>query len=189
MLKIITVPNNILNQKAKPVKDFNNDIKKLIEEMKKTLLAQKDPPGVGLAAPQVGKSLALFIMKPTVKSPITIFINPKIIKISELNNKPSKSTKRISPNDLNQEKSNLVKLEGCLSIPKIWSPVKRAKKVLLQYQNLTGAVVQKWFTGFEAVIIQHEDDHLNGILFTQRAIEQKVPLYEEKDGELKKLEY
>ena len=189
MLKIVTVPNVILNQPTKPVKDFSENLKKLIEEMKKTLLAQKDPIGVGLAAPQVGKNLALFIMKPTLKSSITVFINPKIIKMNYIKLDLTKSTKKTNSNDSNQPKSKLTKLEGCLSIPKIWSPVKRANKLLLQYQNPAGEVVKKWFSGFEAVIIQHEIDHLNGILFTQRALEQKIPLYEEKDGKLEKLRY
>jgi peptide deformylase len=82
-----------------------------------------------------------------------------------------------------------LKLEGCLSIPKIWSPVARAKKILLEYQDLTCQVKREWFQGFKAIIIQHEVDHLNGILFTQRALEQKNPLYEEKEGKLKKLRY
>lgn len=178
MLRIVTAPNNILNLPAKPVTDFNDSLKKLIYEMEKTLLVQKDPQGVGLAAPQVGKNLALFIMKPTAKSPISVFINPKILKFEiKSNYKPQKKSKQKQP------------LEGCLSIPKIWSPIKRADKVLLRYQTLNTAVVEKWFSGFEAVIIQHEVDHLNGILFTQRALEQKIPLYEEKEGKLEKLEY
>jgi peptide deformylase len=62
--------------------------------------------------------------------------------------------------------------------------VTRAKKVLLEYQDPTGRVRKKWFSGFRAVIVQHEIDHLAGVLFTQRAIAQKAPMYEEKDGKL-----
>lgn len=79
--------------------------------------------------------------------------------------------------------------EGCLSIPKIWSPVKRSKKILLEYQTTEGEKKSEWFSAFDAIIIQHEVDHLNGILFTQRALEQKSQLYEEKKGKLVKLEY
>ncbi len=185
MLKIVTAPNDILSLPAKPVINFDNSLKKLVKEMEKTLLAQKDPKGVGLAAPQVGESLAVFIMKAYPQSSLDVFINPKILstytQAKKSENKPPKQS---------QKKTKQKKiLEGCLSIPKIWSPIKRADKVLLQYQDLTGAVGQKWFSGFEAVIIQHEVDHLNGILFTQRALEQKIPLYEEKAGKLEKLEY
>jgi len=178
MLKIVQAPNPILFQKTKEVKKLDKKIKKIIEEMKKTLLAQTDPPGVGLAANQVGISLSLFIMKPTKKSPISIFINPKILKVEK-----EKEEKKI------KKKEKVIKLEGCLSVPKIWADVKRPKKVLLEYQNDNESFEKKqsWFSSFEAVIIQHEVDHLNGILFTQRALEQNQILYEEKDGKLVKI--
>ena len=74
MIKIITAPSEVLSQKARPVKKID---KKLIGEMKQALLLAKDPEGVGLAAPQVGESISIFIIKPTPKSPIKVFINPK----------------------------------------------------------------------------------------------------------------
>ena len=82
-----------------------------------------------------------------------------------------------------------VKLEGCLSIPRIWGPVKRADRIFLNYQDMTGKKYLKWFSGFEAIIIQHEVDHLNGIVFTQRSVEQKGQLYKEENDELVKIEY
>jgi len=177
MLKIVHAPNPILFQKTKEVKKIDKKIKKLIQEMKETLLAQNDPPGVGLAANQVGVDLSLFIIKPTKKSPISVFINPKILKVEEENKRKKRKEKAI-------------KLEGCLSVPKIWGNVKRAKKVFLEYQtdDESFAKKRKWFSGFEAVIIQHEVDHLNGSLFTQRALAQNQPLYEEKEGKLVRIE-
>lgn len=179
-MKILTVPNPILSQKTKPVKKIDGKIKRLVKEMIKTLEAQTDPPGVGLAAPQVGENLALFIIKPKKKAKPQVFINPKIIKSktqnpkSEINPKPKIKKKKIP-------------LEGCLSIPKIWGVVKRSDKILLEYQDLSGQKKTEWFSDFPAVIIQHEIDHLEGILFTKRAIDQNSPLYEEKGGELKKI--
>ena len=82
------------------------------------------------------------------------------------------------------EEDEDVPLEGCLSIPRIWSPVNRHAKVHLEYTNLRGERKDKWFSGFDAVIIQHEMDHLHGILFTQRSLEQHMKLYEEKNGKL-----
>jgi peptide deformylase len=82
-----------------------------------------------------------------------------------------------------------MKLEGCLSIPRIWGPVKRANRVLLEYQDLSGEKKTEWFTGFRATIVLHEVDHLQGVLFTQRAIEQNSALYEERDGELERMKY
>lgn len=149
--------------------------------MEKTLAAQIDPQGVGLAAPQVGRNIQLFIIKPSPKTKTEVFINPKILKLQTDKKKSSEGR------STSGRKSH--KLEGCLSIPRIWSPVTRAKKMQLEYFDLNGKKYTKWFTGFEAVIIQHEVDHLEGILFTQRAIEQKSQLYEETDGKLKKMEY
>ncbi len=176
MLKIVTVPDKILSTPTQPVKKIDEPVKKLVYEMEKTLIAQKDPKGVGLAANQVGVDLSLFIIKASEKTKTKIFINPKIIKlVNPLTRKPAKKKKRKKP----------VKLEGCLSIPRIWGPVKRAKKIYLEYQGLDGPPKKEWFQGFEATIIQHEIDHLNGIVFTVRSVEQKGALYKEKDGELK----
>lgn len=175
MLKIVTTPNSILTTPSKKVKKIDNNIKNLVEEMKKTLVTQKDPEGVGLAAPQVGVNLSLFIIKPNKKSPIEVFINPKILKTEESQKKSKKKEKRI-------------KLEGCLSIPKIWGKVQRKNKILVQYQDLNGNIKTEWFSGFKAIIIQHEIDHLQGILFTQRALNQKQRLFQEKDGKLMPLE-
>ena len=80
MFKIVTAPNPVLSGTAKPVVKVDKDIVKIIEEMKETLLATTDPKGVGLAAPQVGKSLKIFIAKPTDNSKIYVFINPEIIE-------------------------------------------------------------------------------------------------------------
>lgn len=148
--------------------------------MEKVLIAQDDPPGVGLAANQVGLDLSIFIIKPTEKAKTKVFINPKIIS---LRSNLLKTDKKVRPS------KKKVKLEGCLSIPRIWGPVKRADRVFLKYQDLTGKEFIKWFTGFDAVIIQHEMDHLNGAVFTQRVIEQKRQLYREENDELVKIEY
>lgn len=170
MLKIVHVPNPVLTTQAQTIEKIDGTIVKLVKEMEKTLNTQVDPEGVGLAAPQVGVSKALFIIKPDPTGPMEAFINPSILELIEGKKKVKKDA-----------------LEGCLSIPRIWSPVKRPQKVYLKYQTLEGKTVEKWFKGFEAVIIQHEVDHLNGILFTQRALEQNAQVYEEKDGELKKM--
>ncbi len=172
MLKIIKVPNPILENPTKKVEKIDEKIKKIVEEMKETLLAQKDPPGVGLAANQVGIPVSIFLIRPDIKNEkIEVFINPKILEKKE---KVSRS----------KTKKSLVKLEGCLSIPKIWGPVKRASKVLVEYENLNGEKIRKWFSGFKAIIIQHEMDHLSGIVFTQRTLEQNLKLYKEEGKKL-----
>lgn len=174
MLKIVNVPNSVLTTKAKPVQKIDAKIEKLIKDMAETLEAQVDPQGVGLAAPQVGVSLQLFVIKPTKKAKIEAFINPRIIEV--INSEPPKKSKKDS-----------TALEGCLSIPKIWSPVHRPHEVVLEYTDVTGKIVQRTFKNFAAVIIQHEVDHLDGILFTQRALEQQFPVFEEKNGKLEQI--
>ncbi|MBI2051855.1 peptide deformylase [Candidatus Roizmanbacteria bacterium] len=183
MLKILTVPNPILTTPVKTVVRIDKKIKKLVEEMERILVSQKDPQGVGLAAPQVGEGRAIFIMKPTEKAKTEVFVNPKIIK-TEGEEKPLKR-----PKTSESAKKGRGKLEGCLSLYGVWSPVKRPHKVLLSWDDVkTQKEKQKWFTGFKAVIIQHEVDHLKGVLFTQRALEQNAPLYEEKEGKLRKIQ-
>ena len=179
MLKVITVPNNALFFPTKPVDKIDDKIKRIVFDMEKILIAQNDPPGVGLAANQVGLDLSIFIIKPSEKSKIKVFINPKVIKTGVINHAPTKKTKF----------KKKIKLEGCLSIPRIWGPIKRRDRVFLKYQDLTGRDYLKWFTGFEAVIIQHEMDHLNGVVFTQRSLEQKGQLFKEENEELVKIEY
>ncbi len=176
MLKIVHIPNKVLISKAKPVEKIDESITKLVKEMQKTLAAQVDPQGVGLAAPQVGVSLALYIMQPFPDSPFEVAINPRILEQKNLTNLKTEDSEEHE------------QLEGCLSIPRIWSPIKRHDRVLLEFQDLTGKKKTKWYEDFEATIVQHEVDHLNGILFTQRAIEQNERLFEEKNGKLKKIE-
>lgn len=192
-MKIVTVPNQVLSSPTISVTEIDSNIKKIVADMEKVLIAQNDPPGVGLAANQVGLDLSIFIIKPTEKSKIKIFINPKIIKIVESVESVESvksvtgSTDSTDLTDSTKKKRNKVKLEGCLSIPRIWGPVKRAEKVLLKYQDITGKEYEKWFTGFEATIIQHEMDHLSGVVFTQRAVEQKRQIYREENDELVKI--
>ena len=188
MLKIVTVPNSILTSPTKPVIEIDNKIKKIVSDMEKVLIAQDDPPGVGLAANQVGLDLSIFIIRPTEKSKTKVFINPKIIRQIE-SDEIRRSQMKSEKTDSIKKKNKKVKLEGCLSIPQIWGPVKRSDRVFIKYQDLTGKEFIKWFTGFESIIIQHEMDHLNGVVFTQRSVEQKGQLYREEEDELVKIEY
>jgi len=166
MLSIVTAPNPVLSAKAKQVVKVDKTIVDLVKDMEKSLDAATDPIGVGLAAPQVGKSLAIFVIKPSPKAKLQAFINPKITKVEE---QPNGKTKRKTK-----------KLEGCLSLKDIWGEVERAKAVWLEYLDEEGKPHHKKFNGFIATIVQHEMDHLNGILFPKRVLEQKGILYESK---------
>lgn len=177
---IITVPNKVLTTPAKPVGKIDKKIKQIIQQMKVDLVYKKNPKGVGLAAAQIGVSLCIFITKPTETSPVEVFINPQITwrskDLAEIER--PKSTKP----SLRRER----KLEGCLSIPNVWGYLKRPRIIKLSFMDENGKTKEKEFSGFLATIVQHETDHINGILFTQRVLEQKQKLYrieEDDDGE------
>lgn len=173
---IVTAPSPVLSQTAKAVLKIDKNISDLLQEMSNALLSAKDPVGVGLAAPQIGKSVRIFITKPTEKSPISVFINPKILSKSEeqkiLNSKNSPKIEAKKP-----KKSQGKMLEGCLSLPNIWGEVMRNPQVTLSYLDENGKSHTKKFKGFMATLIQHEIDHLNGVLFPKRVLEQKGTLY------------
>lgn len=174
MLQIVTAPNEVLSQKAKPVGNIDQSIKKLIAEMKETLDNTRDPEGVGLAAPQIGRSLQIFVVKPTRNAVHEVYINPVIKLIAP---KPSTKQRRKRTNETG------TKLEGCLSIPTIWGPVTRAEKVSITYKDEAGNVKTEEIGGFKATILQHEYDHLEGILFPKRILEQHGKLYKSSKNE------
>lgn len=176
MLPIIKAPNEVLSQAAKPINHIDKEVLRLIAEMKQTLLGTHDPEGVGLAAPQVDRSIQLFIAKPTQKSPFLIFINPKIVSQSDAMQELKRPKKSKAPG----------KLEGCLSLVDIWGTVSRHKQLTVSYLDEKGASHTKKFSGFLATIIQHEIDHLEGVLFPKRVLEQKGKLFKshkDKKGE------
>jgi peptide deformylase len=203
VLKIVTAPNPILLSIAKPVPIKSGQIAKIdasvikiIEEMKEALVNTVDPKGVGLAAPQVGKPLRIFIAKPTDNSKVLVFINPEIIEqSSELNyvkrparrlvRRSTSGSESTSEGELrrNTSKKDSEKLEGCLSLPTIWGPVLRATSLTLSYLDERGKHHKEEFKSFLATIIQHETDHLNGILFPKRVLEQKGILYKSRKNE------
>ncbi len=170
MLEIVSAPNQVLSQKTKTIAKIDKAVLNLIEEMKKSLERATDPVGVGLAAPQVGKSLKVFIAKPSVKSKISVFINPKIISQKKKLSAAKSAGRRTR------------KLEGCLSLPDVWGEVLRYDEIYLEFKDENGKTHNKKFNGFLATIVQHEVDHLNGVLFPKRVLEQKGTLYKsEKD--------
>lgn len=175
ILPITKTPDPILRAVAKPAGNIDRKIIKLIRDMSDTLNSQTDPQGVGLAAPQVGVSLRIFLIKPTQKSEITVFINPKIINkpIAILDKYPKRKTKL---------------LEGCLSIPNIYSDIQRSPSLKVEFTTMDTKdtrtfSLSKSFSGFPAQIIQHELDHLEGKLFVDHALTQHQKLLRLKDNQ------
>jgi peptide deformylase len=141
---IIKLPDKRLRLVSKPVDKIDPELKKLIEDMFETMY---DAPGIGLAAIQVGVPLRLVTLdvakKEDEKAP-QVFINPEIVASSE-------------------ERS--VYEEGCLSIPDVHEDVERPARVTLRYLDREGKPHETEATGLFATCIQHEIDHLNGVLF------------------------
>jgi len=161
--KILRSGNPDLRQKCKPVAKIDTKVLAIIRDLKDTLAVQKDPEGVGLAAPQIGKSLRIFVV--SYQGFARVIINPEVIKTKSqiTNHKSPKSRREI--------------LEGCLSLPNYYCSLKRVAAISVRYLNEKGKELTETFTGFRAQIVAHEIDHLNGILFIDRLLEQKKPLY------------
>lgn len=147
-LKIITgADNETLRTKSKPVKRMDKKTKKLIANMAETLLEQK---GLGLAAPQVGVNLRIFIARLNAETPnetVVTMINPELLVISK-----------------DTEDGE----EGCLSLPNKFGIVRRAKSVTIQYSDQRGSANALNLNGLNARIMQHEIDHLEGILIVDK---------------------
>ncbi len=146
LLDILTVADNIgvLKQKSAPVERVDDGLRALMDDMLETMYAA---PGIGLAAIQVGHPIRVIVMDLSrdeeAKSP-RHFINPEILEVSE---------------ELFSYE------EGCLSVPEIYDAVERPARVRLRYQNYEGETVEEWAEDLYAVCIQHEMDHLEGVLF------------------------
>ena len=172
--KILPSNDPILRRKSKPVAKVDKKVLKLIKDLKDTLGVQKEPEGVGLAAPQIGKNLRVFVAN--YKGFDRVVVNPVLLKTEKV------STKGAKP------KSKKEILEGCLSLPYYYGPLKRAAKITVKYLNEKGEEITEVFEGFNAQIIMHEIDHLEGILFVDHLLKEKKPLYKVEGDEWEEVE-
>ena len=143
--KILLDGDDLLRKKSKPILVFDNNLKELLKDMEETMHKND---GAGLAAPQVGILKRCFVMLDKNHKPVWV-INPEIISSSG---------------------KNKYLLEGCLSLPNICGEVERPNEVKVIYQDVDGNKQEKTFTGFQAKTFCHENDHLDGILYKDRAI-------------------
>ncbi len=162
--EIVTVPEAILRRKAHKVTEFDKDFQQLVDDMVQTM---RVAPGVGLAAPQVSVSTQLIVVEYNIdndesedaKKKLFVVANPVIIQSSE-------------------EKE--LGVEGCLSIPGLVGEVERSLEVTVKGQNRRGQAIKIKAHGWLARIFQHEIDHLEGVLFTDRAAKVWKPTTEEE---------
>ncbi len=150
--EIVTLPDPVLRRKAKPVTRFDDSLQTLIDDMIETM---RQAPGVGLAAPQVGVSERVIVVEyaeneeaEDAPKKLYVVVNPEFKKLSE---------------------EAEVGVEGCLSIPGLQGEVERPLEVRIKGLTRRGQPVRIKAKGWMARIFQHEIDHLNGIVFTDRA--------------------
>jgi peptide deformylase len=167
--EIVTIPDPVLRRKAHKVTVFDKDFQTFVDDMVDTL---RDAPGVGLAAPQVGVSQRLIVVeysededeevqedKPAAPKKLYIVANPEIIAASE-------------------ETENGI--EGCLSVPDLVGEVERSLHLTVKGLNRRGKPVKIKADGWLARIFQHEIDHLDGVIFTDKALKVWQPREDEK---------
>ncbi len=169
-LKLAYYGDPILRKKALPIEKITEDIKQLVQDMIEAM-DQKD--GIGLAAPQIGHSIALFITRVPIekedddwdKGEVKVFINPKILDHSKKEDSFS---------------------EGCLSIPKVYADVYRPITIKIEATDLDGKRFTEVLTNLHARVALHENDHLNGVLFIDRLDSQERKSLGSKLREIKK---
>jgi len=163
--EVVKIPEPVLRRKAHKVNQVDSEIRKLIEDMVETM---REEPGVGLAAPQIGISSRIIVVEyvededdENAKPRLFTVINPEIIRASD---------------------ETEMGIEACLSVPNLVGDVERYSEIVVKGLNKQGKPTKIKVGGWLARIFQHEIDHLDGILFTDRA--ERVWQPQESDGEL-----
>jgi peptide deformylase len=157
--KIVTIPEEVLRKKAHKVTNFDKDLATLVDDMFETM---RQAPGVGLAAPQIAISQKVIV-----------------VEYAEDEEKKPKSFAVINPEIIKTSADTEFGIEGCLSIPNLVGEVERFSSVVVKGFNQSGKPIKIKASGWLARIFQHEIDHLDGILFTDRATRVWQPPQEE----------
>ena len=144
VLSLCLEPHPALRTQARPVEAPSKEIVTLVRDMIDTMYAND---GIGLAAPQIGRDLQLFVANPSqTRGKELVLLNPVLVEA--------------------QGRASLV--EGCLSVPDVWERVRRAARIRMSGQDLSGNTVTVEADGLTAIVLQHELDHLHGRLFIDR---------------------
>jgi len=162
ILEVLTVPDPRLKQVSKPVERFDVELQNFIKDLEQTM--RSSPGGVGIAAPQVARFQRIVIVDVSSKPKINhqgrmVLINPEILEWQGM------------------EKGR----EGCMSVPDYTGNVIRAKKIAFTAYNEFGELHHYESEGYEARAVQHEVDHLDGIVFLDRLVSRRVDLFERKN--------
>lgn len=146
ILPLVLHPDERLQSVTRPIQEITEEVEELLDNLQDTMIAHD---GVGLAAPQVGKNLQVAVVEEE-DGEIIELINPRIV----------------------QSTGETIDVEGCLSIPHVYGTVARAKRILVHYYDREGDEMELEAYDYLARAIQHEIDHLHGVLFTEKMIEQ-----------------
>jgi len=152
LLSVLTFPDPLLRQKARPVTRFDDDLKTLAADMLETMYAEA---GIGLAAIQVGQPRRLVVM------------DLREGEGEDWDERPRTPRTFVNPELLDSEGETVTE-EGCLSVPEYTAEVKRAETIHVRFRTLSGEVREETLDGLAAVCLQHEMDHLEGKLFIDR---------------------
>ena len=177
VLKVVKWPEKVLETPAKEVEVFDEELQKFVQDMQETM---KDAHGIGLAANQVGvlkRVLTIEIPAPTGEEDDEeektwwhdkpfVFINPKIIS----------------------KKGKIQYTEGCLSFPEIYENIERAAEIVVEAKDANGDTFEVTADGLFSICLQHEIDHLDGIVFTQRMSRLKAGMVKKRLMKRAKLE-
>ncbi len=158
--EIVKFPDPRLKEISKPITEIDDDLRELARDMIEVMY---DEPGIGLAAPQVGASIRMFVID-TEWSDEEIGKNPTVVINPEISDREGRITWE----------------EGCLSVPDYSANVERDAKITLRGSDLDGNPIEETVEGLRAVCIQHEVDHLDGVLFIDRISRLKRSLYVKK---------
>lgn len=171
-LPIFVYPDPVLTKVAEPVTKFDKELEKLVEDM---LFTMYHAPGIGLAAPQVGKSIRLFVLDVDYdREVITNAAGNEEVRLSEF-----RPLVLINP-VITGTSGTTTYEEGCLSVPGVYEEVKRHKSIHVKFQNLKGEPQEMECDDMLSICIQHENDHLDGIVFLERLSNLKKTFYKKK---------
>jgi peptide deformylase len=158
---ILSVPDAVLRKKSIAIDKITPAVQVQIDELIEAMVGATNPEGVGLSFPQIGYNIRGFVTY--LEKRVKVYLNPIILDQSEeltLGGTPERPT-----------------LEGCLSIPWLYGPVWRPKKIKIQAMDEHGVEFTKSLSSFPARLAMHEYDHLEGVLFTDYTLRDHLPLY------------
>lgn len=166
LLQILTYPDERLERISQPVEHFDDELRNFIVDLEATMRA--GPGGIGIAAPQTGRFQRIVIVDVSSKPKIKhhgrlVLINPEIITWE----------------------GHVLGREGCMSVPDYTGNVVRAERIMLEARDQSGALLQYELEGYEARAVQHEIDHLDGLLFLDRLVSRRNDLFRRKNYQRK----